>query len=149
MTTTLSPTSDDVAELLTQLRAKLASLPDPRDLRSDNEKATYFATYNTTQAAISALMNLPQDIARLDERLAECEAQHTQWADGRDELRAKLEAKVLEGATHVSELERRQHYAQHFGERLTTLRQRRDTAMQSLDRHLNTAHELLRAQQAS
>jgi hypothetical protein len=135
-------------ELITQLQAKLTALGDYRDCHSDNEKATYFATHNTTQSCITALMNLPQDVARCAERLADAEIEHAKWTASRQQLREALDAKRLEGEVHTQELERRQTYVQHFSERISALRARHDREAQALEHNIKLAKELLAASQA-
>jgi chromosome segregation ATPase len=130
-------------ELITQLRAALQALGDYRDCHSDNQKATYFATYNATQSCISALMNLPEDIARCAERLADAEIEHAKWTASHQELREALDAKRLEGEVHTQELERRHTYVQHFSERISALRIRHDRDAASLEHNIKLANELL------
>jgi hypothetical protein len=78
------------ADLLPKLEAHLASLGDGRDCRSDNEKALHYASVNTATRCISALMNLPSDVDRLDAKLAAATAQRDAWLAKQEELTVEI-----------------------------------------------------------
>jgi len=139
----------DVPDLITQLKAKQAALGDCRDCGSDYEKAAFVVTYNAMQSCITALMNLPDDIAKRAQQLADAEFEHNKWTASHQELRESLDAKRLEGDVHAQELQRRHTYVQHFSDRITALRVRRDCEVLALEHNIKLAHELLTAAHAT
>lgn len=83
MTTATTP---NIGEVLTQLRARLAALGDGRDAKSENERADWWSRHVATQGCISALMNLPDDLARAERRLADAVADRAETTAEQAEL---------------------------------------------------------------
>jgi hypothetical protein len=64
----------NISEIIAKLKAAEAALPDPRDARSENDRAAWWATRHEHAMTISGLMNDPQDLQREELRLADLEA---------------------------------------------------------------------------
>jgi hypothetical protein len=142
---------------LPELRQYLASLGDGRDLRSDNEKAAYHASYNSTARCISNIPNLTADLARMTARVDEAQAKVTAWLAKEAEIEADIAA-ATDDQQRALKLRQRQllHLGTllvapdttlgslaHLEVRVTELTERRDGIQQQLNTWTAVAEQLL------
>jgi len=162
----------NIPAVVAKLQAHLAALGDGRDCRSDNERATYRRAYDATQACISGLGDAPVQLARVQARIEECEAQRVaflakeadieraiatapDWTRIADTRERDKEQNRQESLTRQLELLRKgalyrapgMTYAplDHIEERIAELTRRRDALQSALDAHLKAAEQLLAA----
>ncbi|HYT69214.1 MAG TPA: hypothetical protein VEL51_22525 [Vicinamibacterales bacterium] len=162
----------NISEIIARVKASQSALGDGRDARSENERADYWGQYNTHQQVISALMNLPSDIAREEQHLADLEARRadvvakfaeletaiadfTDWrtvpdARARDaewqrqwDLRRALQR--LEEGTLLKAPGGCHERLGDLDQRIGEVRDHRDRARSALDAHLKAAVALLGA----
>lgn len=81
---------DYLASLIERLTAKQAKLPDYGDLKSDNERAQYYATRTELSSTITGLMN--PGFTKLTGQLADLESRRNAVAAKRQELDDALAA---------------------------------------------------------
>ncbi len=168
--TTISMT--DIPDLLLRLKDAEAALGDGRDLRTDNEKADYVARRNVVARTVSALSNLPHEVATLDAKLADLAARRAVVTAKREEIEIAIrDTPALQTFSTAQERDReadrqrhllRQREHLHAGtlfaspgvpfERLdvldasiTELTKRRDAAQMALDAQLQVAAAVLAA----
>ncbi len=154
---------------VTGLEQHLASLGNGRDLRSENELATYRTAYDGTQRTITGLKNAPADLAHAQAKLDDA----TAYRDASEQERLKLEQQIadapdwntLAGRERDKEYDRQSHLRQQLqmlaagtllrapgesfwahsyaDERVRELTHRRDRAQAALDAHRLAAEQLL------
>jgi hypothetical protein len=90
-TTTKTSTTATYADLVARLKAKQAALGDVRDCRSENERAAYWAAYNSIQGLLTTLANAG-DLDVATARLAAATAERDAWLAKREELSAEIAA---------------------------------------------------------
>jgi len=80
----------DYTDLIAQLKVRLDSFGDGRDLTSDNAKAVWYADRVMVQSIISGLMNIDSDLAKPERQLAEKIAERDAYLAKRTELEEEL-----------------------------------------------------------
>jgi hypothetical protein len=100
MTTTIN-----YSALVERLAAYYDSLGDGRDLRSENERAGWFASRRDAANLRSMLMNLPSDLAREDDQLCALEASRATVIAKRTEIEQEI-ASAPDPATIADSRER-------------------------------------------
>ena len=159
-------------DLIAKMKEHQATLGDGRDCRSENELAQYRAAYDSAQRHVTALMNLPADVAREQVKLDAVVAKRAAHLA----KRAALEQAIAEAPDYSSihdaragdrEADRQQLLRQwlvmladgvlysgpgvcferlaDLDERIRQLTERRDREQAKLDFHVRAAEQLLGA----
>ena len=159
----------NVPELIAQLKAQLAAI-DVNDLPTENQQIAARRRYDAIQGHVSALMNLPDDVARMQARLDPWLAQRTAYLDKEREVLKQIadapDVTAIAAGRERDQEEIRQIYLEQrlkllrdgglfiqpgvtlgsldvIDARITELTQRRDRLQSSLDGHLKAAEQLL------
>ena len=156
----------DVNAIIAKLESRLSALGSGRDCRSDNEKAEHWTATTSLTRTLSALKNLPADIAKRDAQLATLEsrramvaAKHLETeqaiadapnldaitdrrardteADRQRDLRMRLQ-RLREGRLWLAP-EDVAEPLEHLDQRIAEITSRRDRAQADLDAHLHQA----------
>jgi hypothetical protein len=162
--------------LLAKLTAQQAALGDGRDKRSEVEKADHFAAYKAHAETISGLMNAPSDLAAVQTKLADLEAEHALTAAKQTEIEQEIAAapdpqSIRDGRERDKEQERQRQLRlslerlangtllrapdvmyrplAHLDGRIKELTERRDRAQRALDGYIAAAEQLLAAASVS
>ena len=131
-----------------EIERLLDSLGDPRDLRSDNEKAVHYATSNTATLCITNLRSLPANLDRMNERLANAVSARDGWLQKEKELQAAgndLALRLLRAGTLVRGFGETWGSLGYYEDRVTELTERRDAIQKDLDTWTALAEQLLSA----
>src|SRR5262249_9198650 len=85
----MTPTT---TELISKLRARLSTLGNVGDCRSENERAAHWATTRDINHCVSVLLNVDSDLAKPERLLREAEERRELVRARQVELRAQLDA---------------------------------------------------------
>jgi len=160
----------NIADTLAQVTQRQTALGDGKDCRSDNERATWFATYRTHAEVISSLMNAPNDLAAVSTKLADLEAEHALTIAKQTEIEQEIAdapdpQSIRDGRERDKEQERQRQLRlslerlregtllraprvayrplAYLDGRIKELTERRDRAQRSLDGYIAAAEQLL------